>query len=192
MVEDRYITIEKNVRVVIDRNLLRKLSDDREFEERMINLLDARLSSLTHRLSSWLSETIASVILELSSREVSDNENTDTKTSVVLKNENVNKYSERKRRRKGVLVAVFKPSGDRIRMFYVGKRIKQRKFLSYQGRLYRIELDKDGFLKQSSEAYPIIISLVERCGEVPLYWGGRNKRYKVILRVNPDECGDKA
>jgi len=187
--DERYIVIEKNVRVVIDRNLLRKLSDDEEVERRIVGLLDTRISSLTHRLSSWLSETIASVILELSTCSSGESETKHKEED--LDKEITSSQSlgqNQKKRRRGSLVGVFKLIGNGIKLSYVGKSIKQRKLLSYKGKLYRIELDYHGFIKPSSEAYPIVLSLVRKCGEVRLYWGGRTRSNKVILRVDPDVC----
>lgn len=58
--EDRYIVVKAEIRVTIDRRLVEQTGIP---ETRIRKYVESRVSSFAHRVSAWLTETIASSLL---------------------------------------------------------------------------------------------------------------------------------
>ena len=161
MGDDRYVVIEKPLRVIIDRELLRNSSIN---EEELTRIIDTRLSSLVHRMSSWVSETLSTLLIQTQAREKNTGEEDGA-------SEPAPSTGRGRARKAGTLVGVFKMSSGRVVFEYTDKRIRHRKLFVYNGRVYRGRLNGRRYLAESSDLYPVVLELLDKCGgEIPVYW----------------------
>ena len=85
---ERFIEVSAEIRVVIDKSLIEQLGISEDEARRFV---EARVRSLTHRFSAWLTETITSALmLAKQGEQKQTSRNTESKYDVVLYERNGN------------------------------------------------------------------------------------------------------
>lgn len=157
---ERFIEVSAEIRVVIDKSLIEQLGISEDEARRFV---EARVRSLTHRFSAWLTETITSALmLAKQGEQKQTSRNTESKYDAVLYERNGN--------------IVFEPLVYR-------EAFQRRKFLKIGDRLIPLKLNR---LREvtNEEALGVLRGLVMLRGKVYLkllgYISGRSPILGVV------------
>jgi hypothetical protein len=170
--EDRFITIRVELEIPIDKNLIKKAGLDPDTAK---ELIEHRVKSASHRISSWITETIQSILLACSStREENEREQYKPMIKSVRRSRKIKILIYEKR---GIIY--FKPE-RKI------KTLKKRKYLKVNDNLIPLVLSRKGAVL-NPDAIEALRRLMSGRREIHLVITGRTRDGHPILEVDKDE-----